>query len=154
LNKITQQNQTSQSPDRNRAEGHDLARHELSAFITSFKQPRQQGIETPKALPTSPDIEFEVETPAPLSALAAEFKLLDVREADERQAFPVFADAVVPYSAFDLSQVIFPPDTPVLVMCTKGQRGRAVAQKLRQAGWHSAYSLRGGLQNWQQNDAA
>jgi adenylyltransferase/sulfurtransferase len=76
-------------------------------------------------------------------ALAA-FRIVDLREPEERAEAPLPRAVQLPFSRFDLAQLPFDNSLPVLFVCVRGMRSRNAAEQLRAQGWTEAYSLAGG----------
>lgn len=88
--------------------------------------------------------EFEID-PAELSDEAlARFRIVDLREPDERAAAPLPDALLAPFSAFDPLQPPFDATRPVLLVCAGGRRSRIAAEKLKAQGWAEVYSAIGG----------
>jgi molybdopterin/thiamine biosynthesis adenylyltransferase/molybdopterin synthase catalytic subunit/rhodanese-related sulfurtransferase len=80
-------------------------------------------------------------------ALAEGFRLVDVREPEEARVDPVpVADCVrIPVAALLENPDLLDSDGASLLICTRGQRSRALALELRDRNRPRVYSLRGGL---------
>jgi adenylyltransferase/sulfurtransferase len=76
-------------------------------------------------------------------ALAA-YRIVDLREDDERAELPLPASEHAPFSAFDPAHPPFGHDRPVLLVCARGGRSKATAEQLRAQGWRDVFSLIGG----------
>lgn len=85
------------------------------------------------------------------AAVSAGYKLVDLREADERAASPSGVDDQwSPYSIWSAEGFTPPATGPVLLFCASGKRSIAAARSLRQRGHTEAFSLQGGLRRLQQ----
>lgn len=88
--------------------------------------------------------EYELH-PADLSRDAlATYRVVDLREADERAELPIPAAQHAPFSAFDPQNPPFGTEKPVLLVCARGGRSNDAAERLRGQGWQDVFSLIGG----------
>lgn len=69
---------------------------------------------------------------------------IDVREEDERLVLPLPEAQHFPFSKASHTNYTFPHNRPLLVICAKGQRSRAVAQNFRDM-HYQAFSLKDGM---------
>jgi adenylyltransferase/sulfurtransferase len=75
-------------------------------------------------------------------------RVIDIREARERDAIPV--PGAWPYAASSLPESIdeWNKDLPIYVICQAGVRSLSVVRLLRGRGFKHAHSIRGGLRDW------
>jgi len=79
-------------------------------------------------------------TPAALAA----YRIVDLREPEERGEAPLPEAEQAPFSAFDPTHPPFDQSKPVLLVCSRGRRSKATAEELRAQGWQDVFSLIGG----------
>jgi adenylyltransferase/sulfurtransferase len=83
--------------------------------------------------------------PADLTPEAlATYRIVDLREPEERAALPLPGAEPVPFSQFDPENPPFDNDKPVLLVCARGGRSNSAAEELRAQGWRDVFSLVGG----------
>src|SRR5579883_499504 len=88
--------------------------------------------------------EFELD-PAELTDDAlARFRVVDLREPEERTAAPLPDALQAPFSGFDAAHPPFDASRPVLLVCAGGRRSKIAAKKLKAQGWAEVYSAVGG----------
>jgi len=96
------------------------------------------------ALPTARASSFELDpselTPEALSG----FRIVDLREPEEKSGSMPPHTLNWPFSGFDSNHVPFDAERPVLLVCARGARSRIAAERLRAQGWDAVYSLIGG----------
>ena len=94
---------------------------------------------------TEPDrAAYEIDAVDLTPEALARFRLVDLREPDERAAAPVRGALQLPFSTFDAATLPFTAERPILFVCASGRRSRAAAEQLRALGWDQTYSLIGG----------
>jgi adenylyltransferase/sulfurtransferase len=87
---------------------------------------------------------FEID-PSNLTADAlARFRIVDLREPEERPDAPLPQAMQWPFSGFDPEKPPFDDSSPILLVCGIGRRSRIAAERLRGQGWDQVYSLIGG----------
>lgn len=100
-----------------------------------------------KKLLANPDAALSVSS---LIADSTEYIYVDAREKAEYDISHLPKAIWVGYSDFDLSRL--PPNLPkeqnILVYCSIGYRSEKITQKLKEAGYQSAYNLYGGIFEW------
>jgi len=74
--------------------------------------------------------------------------LIDVREEDEWQQARIEGARLVPLDELPQRLEELPPDRPLVVHCHHGQRSLQAARFLRERGFESACSMRGGIDAW------
>ncbi len=81
------------------------------------------------------------------AAIAAGYEILDVREPAEVAALPTPAQRArrLPVAEVLRNPAVLDPAARWLIVCARGSRSLAVAQELRQRGFTTVESLRGGL---------
>ncbi|HFS85432.1 MAG TPA: rhodanese-like domain-containing protein [Epsilonproteobacteria bacterium] len=81
-----------------------------------------------------------------------EFILLDVREAAQRSEGEIYADESLQMSRGDLEFMIMnkikDKEAVIVTYCRTGGRGLLAAQTLKKMGYHTVYTLKGGLKAW------
>jgi len=77
-------------------------------------------------------------------AALAGFRMVDLREPEERAEAPLPGALQLPFSSFDPQSLPFAADRPVLFVCARGRRSRIAAERLRALGWNEAFSVIGG----------
>jgi len=95
--------------------------------------------------PEPPALEREFESLD--AAIAAGYEILDVREPAEVAALPTPAQRArrLPVAEVLRNPAVLDPAARWLIVCARGSRSLAVAQELRQRGFTTVESLRGGL---------
>jgi adenylyltransferase/sulfurtransferase len=76
--------------------------------------------------------------------MLAEYRVVDLREPEERAALPLPGVEHAPFSGFDAKNPPFGKDKPVLLVCARGGRSNSAAEELRAQGWQDVFSLIGG----------
>ena len=96
-------------------------------------------------------MEFEI-TPEEVKALQerkTEFTLLDVREPWEFEISKIAESSLIPMGDIpSRAHQELDPDAHIIVVCHHGVRSMSVTNWLRQQGFESAQSLRGGIDAW------
>ncbi len=96
-------------------------------------------------------MEHEI-TPEEVKALqdkSAEFTLLDVREPWEFELAKIAGAKLIPMGDIpSRAHQELDPDEHIVVVCHHGVRSMSVTNWLRQQGFESAQSLRGGIDAW------
>ncbi len=96
-------------------------------------------------------MEHEI-TPAEVKALqdkSAQFTLLDVREPWEFDLSRIAGSKLIPMGEVpSRAHQELDPDEHIVVVCHHGVRSMSVTNWLRQQGFDSAQSLRGGIDAW------
>lgn len=77
-----------------------------------------------------------------------EFTLLDVREPWERQTARIEPSAHIPMGDIPARVQELDPDGHIIVYCHHGVRSLNVTAWLRQQGFESVQSMRGGIDRW------
>ncbi len=75
------------------------------------------------------------------------FRLVDVREAFEHEAFNIGGE-LIPIGRIMGSQGSLHRDVPVVVYCEKGIRSVIAIQRLEALGFDNLYNLAGGMKAW------
>jgi hydroxyacylglutathione hydrolase/adenylyltransferase/sulfurtransferase len=88
-----------------------------------------------------------------LRAREPELQLIDVREPYEREAGRLADSRHIPLVELTAQAATVAREQPVVFYCRVGSRSEMAAQAFRAAGYE-AYSLRGGLRRWAQEDRA
>ena len=78
------------------------------------------------------------------------FRLVDVREADERLLFNIGGEHIPLRQFLQQSPLQIDPADTIIIYCERGGRSLQTAKYLRSKGFVHAYSLQGGMQLWQQ----
>jgi rhodanese-related sulfurtransferase len=96
-------------------------------------------------------MEFEI-TPEEVKALhdqSSEFTLLDVREPWEFEIAKIADSKLIPMGDVPTrAHQELDPEKQIVVICHHGVRSMSVTNWLRQQGFESAQSLRGGIDAW------
>lgn len=101
------------------------------------------------------DADLERTAESLVAAASAGFQLVDLREADEREAMPSDVDTQwMPYSRWRAERFTASAGGPILLFCASGKRSLAAARSLRALGHTEAFSLQGGLRRLPQMHAA
>lgn len=98
-------------------------------------------------LESTPNINVET-----LSAKQQEMCILDVRTVAEWKVEHIPAARLVELSQLKDSLKLLPQDKPIAVICHSGNRSSLAASMLRQAGFSSVFSVKGGMQAWQKRN--
>ena len=77
----------------------------------------------------------------------ARFRVVDLREAEERVERPLPQAQHAPFSRFDAVNPGFDKSRPVLLVCAAGRRSASAAEQLRAQGWNDVFSLLGGAKS-------
>jgi adenylyltransferase/sulfurtransferase len=77
----------------------------------------------------------------------ARFRVVDLREAEERVEHPLPRAQHAPFSRFDAADPGFDRSRPVLLVCAAGRRSAVAAEQLRAQGWNDVFSLLGGAKS-------
>jgi rhodanese-related sulfurtransferase len=86
---------------------------------------------------------------AKMIAQQADFQLIDVREADEHQAFNI-GGLLLPLSSITQHLNLINTTKPVIIYCEKGVRSQIAIQRLQQKlNANNFINLQGGMQAWQ-----
>jgi adenylyltransferase/sulfurtransferase len=96
------------------------------------------------SLPVAEPSVAELDAAALSPDILAQFRIVDLREPDERAAAPLERALHYPFSGFDPANLPFDNTAPVLFVCVRGLRSKSAANQLRQRGWGEVYSLAGG----------
>lgn len=95
----------------------------------------------------------EIEVEEAFSRLQAGALLVDIRETDETAAGVPSGAATLPRGSLELKiEQIAQVDTPLMLLCGSGQRSLLAAADLRELGYRSLYSVRGGYTAWKNAD--
>jgi rhodanese-related sulfurtransferase len=97
------------------------------------------------------DIEIEPERVAEWASRDGQLQLIDVREPSERQAGHIANSRHVQLAQLSGQGSSFDDRRPVVFYCRVGARSMMAAQAFRASGFE-AYSMRGGLVRWAQED--
>lgn len=116
--------------------------------VTAIEATNRGAADLPWAMLTTSQSVEEVDIEA-LEAMPPGSVLLDVREPEEYARGHVAGAVNLPQAdlATSLSQV--PRDRPIYAICWSGARSLRSAQFLKQAGYESVFSVRGGTSAWQ-----
>jgi adenylyltransferase/sulfurtransferase len=115
-----------------------IARRKDMACPLCGAHPTIHALTLPEIVP------FELDAAALTTDALAAFRIVDLREAEERADAPLPQAEQWPFSAFDPSHPPFDDSAPVLLVCGIGRRSRIAAEQLRAQGWDNVYSLIGG----------
>jgi len=102
------------------------------------------------AIDTS-QIDIDPDQVADWRAREPDLQLIDVREPYEREAGHIADTRHIPLVELTAQAATVERERPVVFYCRVGSRSDMAAQAFRAAGFQ-AYSLRGGLQRWAQED--
>ena len=94
-----------------------------------------------------PPTELEIDAMELTSGALAQYRIVDVREADERAALPLPGTLHVPFSAFDPAGLPVGPEDSVLLVCASGTRSLRASDQLRALGWKNVRSIIGGARS-------
>ncbi len=110
-----------------------------------------RGRPRPRILSKKITVEFEI-TPREVKALLDQpvaFTLLDVREPWEFDLSRIAGSKLIPMGEVpNRAHQELDPDEHIVVVCHHGVRSMSVTNWLRQQGFDSAQSLRGGIDAW------
>lgn len=87
---------------------------------------------------------FELDPARLTDDALARYRLVDLREPEERVEAPLPGALQVPFSGFDSARPPFDRGAPILLVCARGRRSRIAAEQLRGRGWTEVYSVMGG----------
>jgi adenylyltransferase/sulfurtransferase len=90
------------------------------------------------------DAAYELRPDALSPTALANFRVVDLREDEERRAAPLANVESAPFSRFDACAPPFDATKPVLLVCARGGRSNQAAEQLRAQGWSDVFSLVGG----------
>lgn len=76
--------------------------------------------------------------------------LLDVREVDEYIGGHIKEAVNAPLSSLNETELPYPKDEPIYVICRSGNRSAQAAQLLQQRGYTEIYDVSGGMIAWEQ----
>jgi len=79
-----------------------------------------------------------------------EIILLDVREVDEYEGGHIEGSVNAPLSSLNETELPYPKDEPIYVICRSGNRSAQAAQLLKQRGYTEIYDVSGGMVAWDQ----
>lgn len=79
-----------------------------------------------------------------------EITLLDVREVDEYVGGHIEGAVNAPLSSLNETELPYPKDEPVYVICRSGNRSAQAAQLLKERGYTEIYDVSGGMIAWEQ----
>ncbi|UTT42165.1 rhodanese-like domain-containing protein [Exiguobacterium aurantiacum] len=79
-----------------------------------------------------------------------EITLLDVREVDEYEGGHIEGAVNAPLSSLNETELPYPKDEPIYVICRSGNRSAQAAQLLKQRGYTEIYDVSGGMIAWEQ----
>ncbi len=96
-------------------------------------------------------IEIDPDQLADLRAREPQLQLIDVREPYEREAGRLADSRHIPLVELTAQAPTVAREQPVVFYCRVGSRSDMAAQAFRAAGYE-AYSLRGGLRRWADED--
>ncbi|WP_354698400.1 Sulfurtransferase [Paraconexibacter sp. AEG42_29] len=74
--------------------------------------------------------------------------VVDVREQDERDAGYIEGSRHIPLQSLSSEAATLPKDTTIVFQCRVGGRSGMAAQALRASGYADAWSMAGGLLQW------
>ncbi|WP_251129212.1 rhodanese-like domain-containing protein [Exiguobacterium sp. ERU653] len=81
-----------------------------------------------------------------------EITLLDVREVSEYEGGHIAGAVNAPLSSLDATQLSYPKDEPIYVICRSGNRSAQAATQLQDAGYTEIYDVSGGMISWEANE--
>ncbi|RHB50666.1 rhodanese-like domain-containing protein [Exiguobacterium sp. AM39-5BH] len=79
-----------------------------------------------------------------------EITLLDVREVDEYVGGHIEGAMNAPLSSLNETELPYPKDEPIYVICRSGNRSAQAAQLLKERGYTEVYDVSGGMIAWEQ----
>lgn len=79
-----------------------------------------------------------------------EITLLDVREVDEYEGGHIEGAVNAPLSSLNATELSYPKDEPIYVICQCGNRSAQAAQLLQERGYTEIYDISGGMIAWEQ----
>lgn len=79
-----------------------------------------------------------------------EIILLDVREVNEYEGGHIKGAVNAPLSSLDETELSYPKDEPIYVICRSGNRSAQAAELLKQRGYTEIYDVSGGMIAWEQ----
>lgn len=79
-----------------------------------------------------------------------EITLLDVREVDEYEGGHIEGAVNAPLSSLNETDLPYPKDEPIYVICRSGNRSAQAAQLLKERGYTEIYDVSGGMIAWEQ----
>ncbi|WP_241764602.1 rhodanese-like domain-containing protein [Exiguobacterium chiriqhucha] len=79
-----------------------------------------------------------------------EINLLDVREVDEYEGGHIEGAVNAPLSSLNATELPYPKDEPIYVICQSGNRSAQAAQLLQERGYTEIYDISGGMIAWEQ----
>ncbi|WP_251132921.1 rhodanese-like domain-containing protein [Exiguobacterium sp. s7] len=79
-----------------------------------------------------------------------EITLLDVREVDEYEGGHIEGAVNAPLSSLNETELPYPKDEPIYVICRSGNRSAQAAQLLKERGYTEIYDVSGGMIAWEQ----
>ncbi len=103
---------------------------------------------SPRLVAPTPTADLEMVFAELAPAVAAGFKVIDVRELDEVRETPIPRAAAthIPLPTLLATNGNLDRNERYLLVCARGSRSRAAAEHLREHGFEQAFSLRGGVQ--------
>ncbi|WP_232819570.1 rhodanese-like domain-containing protein [Exiguobacterium sp. TNDT2] len=79
-----------------------------------------------------------------------EITLLDVREVEEYEGGHIGGAVNAPLSSLNETELPYPKDEPIYVICRSGNRSAQAAQLLNERGYTEIYDVSGGMIAWEQ----
>lgn len=79
-----------------------------------------------------------------------EITLLDVREVGEYEGGHIEGAVNAPLSSLNETELPYPKDDPIYVICRSGNRSAQAAQLLQERGYTEIYDVSGGMIAWEQ----
>lgn len=79
-----------------------------------------------------------------------EITLLDVRESGEYEGGHIEGAVNAPLSSLNETELPYPKDEPIYVICRSGNRSAQAAEILKQRGYTEIYDVSGGMIAWEQ----
>lgn len=79
-----------------------------------------------------------------------EITLLDVRESTEYEGGHIEGAVNAPLSSLSETELPYPKDEPIFVICRSGNRSAQAAKLLQERGYTEIYDVSGGMIAWEQ----
>jgi adenylyltransferase/sulfurtransferase len=121
-----------------------IARRKDADCALCGDRPTIHALSRPTAQP------FELAADDLTAGMLTDFRIVDLREPEERADYPLPQAIQWPFSGFDPANPPFDSSAPVLLVCGGGVRSLAGARALRARGLNEVYSLVGGAKAFAQ----
>lgn len=127
----------------------DLLTHSLRKVRTPRCQECRDGVcsRISGLVAIEPAADLELDVVAMSQLPAADYQLVDIRDADEVSARPIVERRArhIPMAQLLEDAASLDPGRHYVLVCSRGLRSRALAERLRGQGYARVYSLRGGV---------